>query len=110
MSHPRRRYRTPEEIRHLVLSYQHSGLTAQEFSARHQVPLSSLHRYLRQHRETDALSSPQLIPVSLSETAAPEAMSSSPPFELHLPGDRRLTIPTGFDAGDLMRLLEVLGC
>lgn len=109
MSRPRRCYRTLGEIQRLVSSYHQSGLTAQEFSARHGVPLSSLHRYLRQHRATET-PSPQLIPVSLDETAAPEARPDRPPFELHLPDHRRLTIPSGFDAGDLVRLLEVLGC
>jgi transposase-like protein len=110
MAHPRRRYRTPEEIQRLVSSYHQSGLTAQEFSARHGVPLSSLQRYLRQHREADTPSSPLLIPADVAEPAAPELPSSRPSFELHLPDHRRLTIPSGFDAGDLARLLEVLGC
>lgn len=110
MSRPRRCYRTLGETQRLVTSYHQSGLTAQEYSARHGVPLSSLHRYLRQHRSTDAPSSPQLIPVNIAETAAPEATADRPAFELHLPDHRRLTIPAGFDAGDLARLLEVLGC
>jgi hypothetical protein len=37
-------------------------------------------------------------------------MPDRPPFELHFRDDRRLKIPSGFDAGDLARLLEVLGC
>jgi hypothetical protein len=110
MSHPRRRYRTPEEIRHLVLSYQHSGLTAKAFSIRHDVPLTTLQRYLRQAREPDPSPSTRLIPVSLAEAAASDAKPDRPVFELHLPDDRRLMIPAGFDAGDLARLLEALGC
>lgn len=110
MSQPRRRYRTPEEIQRLVSSFHRSDLTVGEFALRHDVPLSSLHRYLRQHRSAATPSTPQLIPVSLSETTAPESMPDRPPFELQLPDDRRLTIPAGFDAGDLARLLEVLGC
>jgi hypothetical protein len=110
MSQPRRRYRAADEIQRLVSSYRQSDLTAGEFALRHDVPLSSLHRYLRQHRSAATTSTTQLIPVSLAETAAREARPDRPPFELQLPDDRRLTIPAGFDAGDLARLLEVLGC
>jgi hypothetical protein len=109
MSRPRRRYRSSEEIQQLVSSYYRSGLTPQAFSSCNDVPLSSLHRYLRQYRETEP-SSPQLIPVNVAGPGALEPTTDVPPFELHLTDDRRITIPHGFDAVDLARLLEVLGC
>jgi len=109
MAHPLRRYRTQEEIQELISSYYRSGLTPQAFSSCNDVPLSSLHRYLRRHRETEPSSS-QLIPVSVAGSRVLEETTDAPPFELHLSGERRLTIPPGFDADELSLLLDVLGC
>ncbi len=113
MDQPRgRRNRTPAEIEQILISYRHSGLTAPQFSVENGVPLSSLQRYLRQDRDhvRSEAGSPHLIAVELTSAPPASPSSSDASFELHLSGDRRITIPHGFDAADLARLLEVLGC
>jgi len=107
-----RRNRTPAEIEQILISYRHSGQTAPQFSAENGVPLSSLQRYLRQHRDhvRPEAGSPHLIAVELTSAPPVRPSSSGASFELHLSGDRYLTIPSGFDAVDLARLLKVLGC
>jgi len=71
--------------------------------------ISAANLYLRRRRQ-HAEAKPGLVGVVLPETAEPTSPPSSAPshFGLELPGQRRLTISTGFNAEELRRLIATL--
>ena len=65
--------------------------------------------YLRRRRQR-AAAKPGLVRVVLPEAAelTPRASAAPIHFDLELPGSRRITIATGFDADELRRLVTTL--
>src|SRR5215218_9934876 len=106
----RRRDRSVAEAERLVVAYETSGLSRQEFCDRNDVTLTTLSRYVTRHRRERAQRNeatrpePQLIPVEL---AAP-VKSDGGELMVVLCTGRRIEVKRGFDAHTLQALLRVL--
>jgi hypothetical protein len=113
----------------MVTQYCESGITQREFCARRKVSVGTLQYWLRKlarDEEGRSPAAPQLVEVSLVKTelgagrwaagrepGATMAANAGRVYEMVLAGERRLRIPTGFDAGEvaaLVALLEERGC
>ena len=107
----------------MVTEYCDSGITQREFCARRKVSIGTLQYWLRKiarDEERRSPAAPQLVEVSLVKAEpgtarfaagngpgvlAAEAARS---YEVVLTGERRLRIPTGFDAGEVAALVSLL--
>ena len=71
--------------------------------------ISAANLYLRRRRQR-AAPKPGLVRVVLPEAVGSISRASAAPvhFDLELPGSRRITIATGFDADELRRLVTTL--
>lgn len=108
---PGRPRRSQEEIDAVLRRYRLSGLSLLAFAREHDLCYATLLRWRRRSGAADGdesptgspAPSPAFIPVEL-ETATPGGE-----FVLEWAPGQSLRIPSGFDPGELRRLLDVLG-
>ncbi len=98
----RQRHRTRAEAEQLVVEYEASGLSRQEFCQQHGLALVTLDRY-RRRRAQD-------VPAGDGRWVAVELRGSGPGNELAvvLPGGRRIEVRRGFDGDTLGQVVRVL--
>jgi hypothetical protein len=103
------RRRSRAEVDQLVAEYEASGLTRQEFCARHGLALATLDRYRkrRQQRRESSSADRRFIRVELSG-AKQAASHSSSDLVVLLSNARRIEVRRGFDADLLAQLVRVL--
>src|ERR687898_1316467 len=94
------RRRTAAEIDELVGRYRASGLSRMEFSQREGLPISTLHRYVRQR--SNGSDGQRLVRVHV-ETASERDRG----FALVLGNGRRIEACWGFEEAELARLIRV---
>jgi transposase-like protein len=104
-----RRRRSRAEVDQLVAEYEASGLTRQEFCARHGLALATLDRYRkrRQQRRESSSADSRFIRVELAGAKQAASHSSSDLIVL-LSNARRIEVKRGFDADMLAQLVRVL--
>jgi len=95
------RRRSAEEVRQVVQQYTESGLSQREFSQQTGIKLSTLGRYVRQERRSDAPQ--QFVPVKLEAFAEPDTG-----FVLMLGNGRRIASGWEFSDTALARLIRVV--
>jgi transposase-like protein len=88
------RRRSEEEKRELLAEWEASGLSKAAFAKKHELSPNSLSRWQK----------------VLTRQAFVEVLSPShrPAFVLRLRDEVQLEVPSGFDAGELRRLVEAL--
>jgi hypothetical protein len=100
-----RRHRSRAEAEQIVLEYEASGLTQQEYCRRKGISAKTLARYLTRHRQAQAKKSRSQRWVTV-EVAAQSNCSSE--LVLVLSNERRIEVKRGFDATTLRELVGVL--
>lgn len=102
-----------EEMESLLSRWASSGLTQRAFAEHEGVPYSTLLYWRRRlsrkktTRPRRRAEIPELAPVRI----VPDAARSAPSFEVRTPSGLTVSVPTGFDEGELSRLLGTLqGC
>lgn len=113
MNQNRRRNRTQAEGEELIAEYVESGMTQREFCEQEEISVGTLAYWLRRisNPGMDEGTSPaSLVEVQLVDDGEPQAAKDHerPGYEIILSGERRLRIPTGFDADEVAVLLAVL--
>jgi hypothetical protein len=103
------RRRSRAEVDRLVAEYESSGLSRQEFCAKHGFGLATLDRYRkrRQQRRESSSADRRFIRVELADTKQACGHSSSDLIVL-LSSARRIEVKRGFDADMLAQLVRVL--
>lgn len=107
---PSRKRRRREEIEEIVAAYRRSGQTQREFAASRGVPLGTLVGWLRRARSGRVSGRAEFVEVCAPVGAAAHHYELE--FVREASGAPRvgaLRVAGGFDAGDLRRLLDVLG-
>ena len=101
--------RSRAEVDQLVAEYEASGLTRQEFCARHGLALATLDRYRkrRQQRRESSSADSRFIRVELAGAKQATSHSSSDLIVL-LSNARQIEVKRGFDADMLAQLVRVL--
>jgi hypothetical protein len=114
VSYPTRRRRSRSEALRLAFEYEQSGLARRAFCQQQDISLASLDKYrkLRSgHCEARPSSAAdlELVPVELVDgRSSAQHPGSDASLSLVLSEGRRISIPTGFDAATLVRLIAVL--
>jgi hypothetical protein len=93
--------RTRAEIQTILEDHQASGLSRRQFAAKHGIPLTTLHSWIRKHRPTVDHDLPDIIPIG---TYLPPA----PTIEIELPGGEVLRLSPGCRSEDLRCVLDAL--
>lgn len=92
-----------------IARWRESGLSGRDFAARIGVKEATLrHWKWLLGRDPHRDESPHGTTPTFIEVASAAVESEAPQFELLLPGELRLRIPSSFDAAALRRLLAVL--
>lgn len=101
---PRRR-RSRAEAAQLLVEYEASGISQEEFCQGHGLALSTLARYRkwREQRRRDEADAGRWVAVEL---ASPQAAASG--LAVVLSGGRRIEVGRGFDAQTLAQLVSLL--
>ena len=88
----------------MAADYEASGLTREAFCQQRDLPLKTLCRYVTRyrHEKAGAMQSPRLVQVEVTATSISSALT------VLLPGERRIEVNRGFDAGTLRQLITVL--
>jgi hypothetical protein len=107
----RRRDRSVAEAERLVVAYETSGLSRQEFCERNDVTLTTLSRYVTRHRrqrsqtrEPAARPEPQLVAVQVTGPV----VSGGGELTVVLCTGLRIEVRRGFDANTLQALVRAL--
>ncbi len=113
MNQNRRRNRTQAEGEELIGEYVESGMTQREFCGREGISVGTLTYWLRRIGNTgmdEEAGRTSLVEVQVVEDGEPRVAKDHerPGYEIILSGERRLRIPTGFDADEVAVLLAVL--
>jgi hypothetical protein len=88
----------------LVVEYEASGLSRQEFCDRNQVPLKTLARYITRRRQPrEASSQPEWLAVEVAQPIAPTRE-----LAVALRNGRRIEVGPGFDTPTLQQLVRAL--
>ena len=102
--------RSQEEIDELLRELEGSGETAAAFAKRRGVPVQTVYGWTKRRREksgkrpANRKSRKELVRVSVGRSEPSTAIA----YELVLDGFGTVRIPSGFDEGDLVRLLRAL--
>jgi transcriptional regulator with XRE-family HTH domain len=91
-----RRRRSRSEAERLVLEFKQSGLTRQEFCARHGLSVAALDKY-RRRSPASLPGRERLLPVELAPDQA-SALKTNSALWVELAGGRRIGVESGFDA------------
>jgi hypothetical protein len=108
------RRRSRSEALRLAIEFEQSGLTRRAFSRQHGISLASLDNYRKLHgghseAGPSSAADLELVPVELVDSIFPSQLpGSDASLYLVLSKGRRISIPTGFDAATLVRLIAVL--
>jgi hypothetical protein len=107
---PRRKRRSGEEIKRLVLEFEASGLRQNEFCRNHGLALSTLQRQLKRRRldKSEAKEVSRFVAVELARKESNGNSLSSSALEVVLCGGRRIEVRPGFDVPTLEGLIAVL--
>ena len=101
--------RSAEERSALLVALEQSGLKVSEFARERGLSAWTLYAWRRQHRENlKADRKPTRDPAGFIEVRVAPKPRSIAPLSIDLENGRRVSVPHGFDAGELRRLLEVL--
>lgn len=104
MPKPKRQRRTPAEIQEILSDLEKGGLSRREFAFSRNIPLSTVHAWVRKHRPVIGRDLPDVIPVG----TFPEAATA---IEIELRGGEILRLCRGFHVEDLRTiLLELRRC
>ena len=101
----RRPRRGTQAILQLIQEYEASGESRGEFCREHDLGMSTLDRYLHNHRKTSQTTGCELVPVEL---AVPSRVSNARALTVVLARGHRIEVDVGFDAAMLMSLIGVL--
>jgi len=104
--------RTREDYEILLAEHGGSGLSLRAFAESKGIKPATLYCWHRRLRPRRGKKKPTLVPVRVVD-ASPAAGTTSGDaaehrFEITVPGDRIVSVPSGFDAEELRRLLDVL--
>ncbi|MGC9225380.1 MAG: IS66 family insertion sequence element accessory protein TnpA, partial [Terracidiphilus sp.] len=95
-------------------AYVQSGLSRSEFCRQQGLPLSTFNKYDQRARQRDAVASRPLAHnavalarVEFVEKSATHTVQHAA-LQVELVGGRRISVPSGFDAASLTRLITVL--
>ncbi len=102
MSKPKRTLRSPAKIRKILSELEASGLSRAKFAAQNDIPISTIHSWLKKANAKQSDSS-NLIEVGLLPTPA-----ASPPIEIELPSGEVLRFGPGCSRQDLRLVLSEL--
>jgi hypothetical protein len=106
---PRRKRRSSEEIKRLVLEFEASGLGQSEFCRRHSLAMSALRRQVRKRRFNQGEApSNRLVAVEIAKKDRDGTNRTPCGLEVVLTGGRRIEVRRDFDSATLVRLVEVL--
>ena len=104
------RWRSRAEVDRLVAEFEASGLTRQEFCAKHGFSLVTLDRYRkrRQQRREKFAGDSGFLQVELSAPKAADSHAGGRELAVVLASGRRIEVRSGFDADLLMQVVHVL--
>ncbi len=105
-----KRRRTPAEIEQIVCEFESSGLNRSQFCRRQGLTLGVLNRYLqrRQAASGSGASGDGLVAVELAGKKQWAESGGSCGLAVVLSKGRRIAVSAGFDAGTLVRVVQVL--
>jgi len=101
MPKTKRQRRTAAEIQEILVEFEDSGLSRRQFSHRSEIPLPTLHSWLRHRKPTTTTNPPALIPCGT--VAEPVAT-----IEIELAGGTILRLGPGCRSEDLRTVLTEL--
>jgi len=101
MPKAKRQRRTAAEIREILIEFEDSGLSRRQFSHRSEIPLSTLHNWLRRRNRATTTDQPALI--RCGTVAEPVAT-----IEIELAGGTILRLGPGCRGEDLRTVLAEL--
>ena len=102
------------EMRRIVEEQRASGMTVAEFAMRRGISASTIFHWRHRFRAATRRAEPAFVPVVVVDdppavaTGERDSQGTAATFVLELAGSRKVTVPSGFAADDLRRLLEVL--
>ncbi len=100
--------RRAEEMSEVLARYEASGLTQKAFAEREGVPYTTL-MYWRRRLRTGSAKEAKPAPAMLAPvTIVPDRPRGRGSFEVRTAGGAVVTVPPGFDEGELRRLLGAL--
>lgn len=102
------RRRSRAEVDRLVSEYEASGLTRQEFCAKHGLSLATLDRYRNRRRPEASSGSNRFLRVELSSAKPADDRIQASDLAVVLASGRRIEVRHGFDTDLLMRLVQIL--
>jgi hypothetical protein len=98
-----RRHKGSQQRQQLLARYHQSQLTQRDFAARHEIGLSTLHKWLRREGQVP------VPPVKFQEVALPHGLAPWA-VEVVSPNGWVVRVQNGFDAQSLPQLLRSLPC
>lgn len=104
------RRRSRAEVDRLVSEYEASGLTRQEFCAKHGLSLATLDRYRNRRRQRPEApsASNRFLRVELSSAKPADGRIQGSDLAVVLASGRRIEVRHGFDTDLLVRLVQAL--
>lgn len=102
------------EMRRIVAEQRASGMTVAEFAMRRGMTASTLNHWRRRFRETAPGARTEFVPLLVVDgpeagvTCENDSRGAATAFVVELARKRKVTVPGGFAAEDLRRLIEVL--
>jgi len=97
--------RTAKEMRAVFENWERSGLNQKAFAAREGISYTIMQYWRRRLKEIDAAANGvEFTPVHVTESAP----SSKAHFDLHFAGGIKISVPAGFDADSLRRLIATV--
>ena len=106
----RRKRRSREEVKRLVMEFEASGIPRNEFCHSRGIALSTLQRHLKRHGSGvgRAKAGNRLVAVELSGQEPKTNSQRACALEVVLPGGRRIEVRREFDSATLGRVVKVL--
>ena len=100
--------RSRAEALQIAAEYESSGLSGPAFGAKHGLGLSTLVRYRKWYRESQAETKDRWLAVEISEPEQESASDTESKLSVLLSHGRRIEVKRGFDAVTLKQLLGLL--
>ena len=99
--------RSAAEVEKIVIDFERSGLNRRQYCEQRGIALPTLDWYRRRVRTNR--NSPNIVPVRVKKTPAPEIANEDPGFTLVLGNGCRIEIGRDFNDDKLTRLIRIAG-
>ncbi len=95
------------QARQTIEKWRASGLGVVQFTKREGISVRTFYR-MRATADQPAKGDPCIVPVVIRSASTPASAAPASPFEVELASGMKIRVGAGFDAAELVRLVEVL--